>query len=135
MREHCLTEIVKDALLKTGCNPGLIQDLDQHATVQIDLNDAPSIYIGTVNDDVIIWSDLCEFHDSIVRQYSEALLQEIMNGFTYGRGQQMVIRESEGLLQMYCNLDESCLSDTSMMANAINAFFESQTRIVEIIRK
>ena len=43
MHNYSLTEIVKAALLQTGCDPALIQRLDQHATVQIELNDSPSL--------------------------------------------------------------------------------------------
>ena len=135
MQKPCLADLVKEALLQTGCNPELIQQLDSHATVQIDLNEAPSIYIGNLNDHVVIWSDLCEFHQSIVRHCADALLEELMTGFQYGRNQQLVLRESEGQLQIYSDLIEESLSDPIVMAKAINEFFECQTRIVEIIRQ
>jgi hypothetical protein len=135
MARISLAELVKDALLRTGCNPDLIQDLDSHATVQIDLNDGPSLYIGDQNEHVVIWSDLCDFHDSIVRHCSEALLQEIMLGFPYGRSQQLILRESEGKLQIYSDVTDECINDAAVMAEAIDAFFERQTRMLEIIRQ
>ena len=130
-----LSELVKDALLLTGCDPSLIQQLDQHATVQIELTDSPPLYIGKVEERVVIWSDLCEFHEGIVRHYSEQLLQEVMRGFPYGQNQQIVLRESEGQLQVYSDFSDNCLQDTAVMAEAINAFFERQTQFIEIIRQ
>jgi hypothetical protein len=135
MQRLCLADLVKDALLKTGCNPDLIQQLDRHSTVQIDLNDGPSIYIGNLDEHVVIWSDLCDFHESIVRHCSEALLNEIMSGFSYGRNQQLVLRESERKLQIYSDVIDECLMDSAVMAEAINAFFERQTCILEILRR
>jgi len=135
MHNQTLAELVKDALLETGCDPSLIQKLDQHATVQIELNDSPSLYIGKTDERVVIWSDLCDFHESIVRHSSESLLQEIMLGFPYGLNQQIVLRESEGRLQLYSNISEEFLENAQRMSEAINAFFERQTRFLEIIRQ
>ncbi|SRR5450830_1630749 len=135
MQNLCLAEIVKDALLHCGCNPALIQQLDSHATVQIDLTDGPALYIGKLDEHVVIWSDLCDFHESIVQHFAESLLLEVMAGFPYGRNAQLVLRESEGSLQIYCDVIEECLSDVGMMAEAIDAFFERQKRILEIIRQ
>lgn len=135
MNNQTLAELVKDALLETGCDPSLIQKLDQHATVQIELNDSPSLYIGKTEERVVIWSDLCDFHESIVRHSSEPLLQEIMLGFPYGLNQQIVLRESEGRLQLYSNISEEFLENAQRMSEAINAFFERQTRFLEIIRQ
>lgn len=135
MHNQTLAELVKDALLETGCDPALIQQLDQHATVQIELNDSPSLYIGKTEERVVIWSDLCDFHESIVRHSSEPLLQEIMRGFPYGLNQQIVLRESEGRLQLYSNISEEFLENGQRMSEAINAFFERQTRFLEIIRQ
>ncbi|MBB3211524.1 hypothetical protein FHW67_000772 [Herbaspirillum sp. Sphag1AN] len=135
MNNQTLAELVKDALLETGCDPSLIQKLDQHATVQIELNDSPSLYIGKTDERVVIWSDLCDFHESIVRHSSEPLLQEIMLGFPYGLNQQIVLRESEGRLQLYSNISEEFLENAQRMSEAINAFFERQTRFLEIIRQ
>jgi len=135
MHNLSLAELVKAALLQTGCDPALIQQIDQHATVQIELNDSPSLYIGKVDDRVVIWSDLCDYHESIVRHCSEQLLQELMLGFPYGQNQQIVLRESEGKLQVYSDFSNECLEDAATMAEAINAFFERQTRFLEIIRQ
>lgn len=135
MRKYSLADLVKEALIKTGCSPELIQPLDHHSTVQIELNDAPCLYIGSAEERVVIWSDLCEFNDSIVKHCSEALLEEIMVGFPYGQNQQLVLRESEGKLQMYSDINDEFLDEATEMAEAINAFFERQTRLLEIIRQ
>lgn len=135
MQQLSLGELVKLALLHTGCDPALIRELDHHATVQIDLSDGPALFVGNLEERVVIWSDLCEFHDSIVRLRSQALLQELMAGFPYSANKQLVLRESEGQLQVYADVAAACLTDVDAMAEAINAFFESQTRLLEIIRQ
>lgn len=134
MHQLSLGELVKQALLHTGCDPALIRQLDHHATVQIDLTDGPALFVGNMDERVVIWSDLCEFHDSIVQLRSAALLQELMAGFPYSANKQLVLRESEGQLQAYADVADECLADVDMMAAAINAFFERQTRLLEIIR-
>lgn len=135
MHQLSLGELVKQALLHTGCDPALIRQLDHHATVQIDLTDGPALFVGRMEERVVIWSDLCEFHDNIVRLRSEALLQELMAGFPYSANKQLVLRESEGRLQIYADVADACTEQADMMAEAINAFFERQTRLLEIIRQ
>ena len=135
MRNLNLAKLVKEALLKTGCEPSLIQPLDEHATVQIELSDSPPLYIGKVDDRVVIWSNLCDFHDSLMTHCSKLFLDEIMEGFSYGKNGQIILRQSEGQLQLYSDFSEECLQDPVVMSEAINAFFERQTRFLEIIRQ
>jgi len=135
MHLHSLEELVREALVSTGCDPQLIRPFDSHATIRIDLDDAPPLFIGRLEERVVIWSDLCEFHDSIVRLQAEALLRELMGGFPYGANQQLVLRESEGQLQVYKDLAGDCLADAERMAEAINAFFQSLLRLLEIVRQ
>ncbi|PRC93859.1 hypothetical protein [Solimicrobium silvestre] len=135
MHQHDLGELVKRALVRSGCEPSLIRQLDHHATIQIDLIDAPALYVGRMGEQVVIWSDLCEFYDGILRRNSDALLHELMSGFPYSRNQQLVLRESDGQLQVYADVASECLDDVAAMSEALNAFFESQTRLLEIIRQ
>lgn len=135
MHQDNLGEFVRKALLHTGCDPTLITDLDSHATVQIELMDNPTIYVGTTDDFIVIWSDLCDYYESIIRQYAFPLLKEVMSGFRYSRVNQSVLRESEGKLQMYIDVAERYVEQPEAMATAINGFFEKQDRFIEIIRQ
>lgn len=135
MHRYHLSELVEQALLSSGCDPALIRPLDQHATVQLDLQDAPAILVGSLEERVVIWSDLCEFHPGIMQLRSEALLRELMTGFPHSASGQLVLRESEGQLQVWADIAGECLHDPERMADAINAFFESQLRLLEIVRQ
>ncbi|PPT90445.1 hypothetical protein [Xanthomonas theicola] len=135
MHQLSFSEIIKQALLGAGCDPALIQQLDDHATVQIDLDGCPPMFVGDLDGRTMIWSDLCEFHDSIVRLRSEALLREIMAEFRYSANRQSALRESEGQLQAYAELVGECLDSADAMGEAINAFFLLQQRLLEIVRQ
>jgi hypothetical protein len=135
MYNNSLGEFVKNALLHAGCDPALIHDLDSRATVRIELDDYPCMYVGTMSERPVIWSDLCEFSESIVQCCSEQLLREIMAGFPFSRSGQLVLRENQGCLQIYADVTDECLQDAKTMAEAINAFFESQSRLMEIVRQ
>lgn len=135
MHKNNLGELVKGALLFSGCEPGLIKDMDNHSTVQIQLENMPSMYVGLIDDKTVIWSDLCEFHESIITYHSDNLLREIMIGFVYSESGQLCIRESNGQLQLCVYLSDVYLESAESMAEAINAFFESQSRVTEIVRQ
>lgn len=135
MIKNNLGELVKNALLHSGCEAGLIKDLDNHTTVQIQLKNMPSMFVGTVDDRTVIWSDLCDFHESIITYHSENLLREIMGGFICSENGQLGIRESNGQLQLCAYMADAYLRRPNAMAEAINAFFESQSRVIEIVRQ
>lgn len=135
MHQHNLGEFVRKALLHTGCDPTLIKDLDSHATVQIELTDSPTIYVGTVEDFIVIWSDLCDYHDSIITHYATPLLKEIMAGFPYSRTNHLVLRDCDGKLQIYADIAAQHLEETEAMARAINGFFECQERFIDLLRQ
>ncbi|KAF3999330.1 InvB/SpaK family type III secretion system chaperone [Glaciimonas immobilis] len=135
MSQHNLGELVRSALLHSGCEAGLIKDLDNHATVQIELENMPSMYVGKIDESTVLWCDLCDFNESIVSYHSENLLREIMCGFIYSENKQLVIRESNDRLQLCAYISDTYLGSAELMAEAINAFFESQSRVMEIIRQ
>ncbi|TWC66613.1 hypothetical protein [Herbaspirillum sp. SJZ099] len=128
-------KLVRKTLVESGCNPALIRPLDPGATVEITLKDGPPLFITCLEEQVMLWSDLCEFHVSLVRLRSEALQQEVMTPFPYSASKQLALRESEGNLQLYTDLDDIDLSDTKDLGQALEAFLTRQLRLLDIIRQ
>lgn len=130
-----LGELVKKALLHSGCDPSVIHELDHHATVQLDIKHQPSMYVGYREEKVVVWTDLCEFSVALVERHSEALLKEIMKGFPLGDAEQIVLRESGGMLQAYVQLLPACLDTPEHLSAAFDLFFDAQCRLLEIVSR
>jgi len=130
-----INDVVRNALLYAGCHPSLIEDIDQYSTIKIDLRETSSIYIGKCEDAVVIWSDICDFYESIIRHLTEQKLEEVIGNFSYGIDEQLMLRESERKLQLYVELKNAILDEPKIVAEMINSFFERQSKLVNIIRQ
>ncbi|WP_223296963.1 hypothetical protein [Burkholderia dolosa] len=123
---------------EAGCDSNLIDDLDPRATVEIALKDTPTIYIGYKNDDessVMIWSSLCDYHESVVRAGSQRFLEELMKGVSFSVSEQLVFREAAGELQVSAEIRPDVLESPVEMASAIQEFFDSLVQFVEIAKQ
>ena len=135
MRTDNLSDFVKNALIYAGCHPSKIENFESYSTVKIDLKDAASIYIGNSENSVVIWSDLCEFNESIVRQLSSHNIKELIDIFTYAKNEILRLRECEGKLQIYLEIKDEHIDEPEILASIINIFFERQSRLMHLIRQ
>src|SRR5476651_758771 len=95
-----IAALVREALLESGCNPNLLDNFDSHSTIALDFNDLPSIYISLQDEDVWLWSRLTEHNDSLLEQKAAALLEELMLGAEFIRGEQFLLSKNEGYLEL-----------------------------------
>ncbi|MBR8313143.1 hypothetical protein KDW36_08010 [Burkholderia dolosa] len=138
MQGNDIGTIVRAALNEAGCDSNLIDDLDPRATVEIALKDTPTIYIGYKNDDessVMIWSSLCDYHESVVRAGAYRFLEELMKGVSFAVGEQLMFREVAGELQISAEIRPDLLESPPEMAAAIQEFFDALVQFVEIAKQ
>lgn len=138
MHGNDIGSIVREALNEAGCDSSLIDDLDPRATVEISLKDAPTIYIGYENDEensVMIWSSLCDYHESVVRAGAPRFLEELMKGVSFAVSEQLVFREAGGELQISAKIRPSVLENPADMAGAIQEFFDALVQFTDIAKQ
>ncbi|MDN7934723.1 hypothetical protein QZM52_25940 [Burkholderia metallica] len=138
MHGNDIGSIVREALNEAGCDSSLIDDLDPRATVEISLKDAPTIYIGYKNDEessIMIWSSLCDYHESVVRAGAPRFLEELMKGVSFAVNEQLVFREADGELQISAEIRPSVLEKPADMAGAIQEFFDALVQFTDIAKQ
>jgi len=138
MQGNDIGSIVRDALNEAGCDSSLIDDLDPRATVEISLKDAPTMYIGYKTDDedsVMIWSSLCDYHESVVRAGAPRFLEELMKGVSFAVNEQLIFREAAGELQISAEIRPGVLQNAAEMASAIQEFFDALVQFVDIAKQ
>ncbi len=129
-----IAALVREALLESGCDPNLLDNFDSHSTIALDFNDLPSIYISSQEEDIWLWSRLAEYNDNILEQRAPALLEELMRGADFIRGEQFLLSKNEGYLELKALLNPQCLSSGQNFAVALSGFFERLERFVEVMQ-
>ncbi|KVO87682.1 hypothetical protein WL21_04680 [Burkholderia ubonensis] len=138
MYQNDIGTLVKDALCEAGCDAGLIGNLDQRATVEIAMKDAPTIYIGYKDESeqgVMIWAAVCEYSENLVRLRADRFLEILMSGISFGVNHQLLFREAEGELQISAEFLPETLQDSAKMADAIQEFFDVLVAFVDVSKQ
>lgn len=128
-----IAALVREALLESGCDPNLLDNFDSHSTIALDFNDLPSIYISCQEEDIWLWSRLAEYNDNIIEQKAPALLEELMRGADFIRGEHFLLSKNEGFLELKALLSPFCLNSGQNFAVALSGFFERLEKFVEVM--
>lgn len=129
-----IATLVREALLDSGCDPSLLSNFDSHSTIALDFNDLPSIYISSQEEDIWLWSRIAEFNENTLAQRAPVLLNELMQGVEFIRGEQFQLSQNEGYLELKALLNPQCLTSGANFAVALSGFFERLERFVEVMQ-
>ncbi|MEA9389624.1 SPI-1 type III secretion system chaperone SpaK [Acerihabitans sp. TG2] len=129
-----IATLVREALLDSGCDPNLLSNFDSHSTIALDFNDLPSIYISSQDDDIWLWARIAEFNENILAQRAPVLLNELMQGVEFIRGEQFQLSKNDGYLELKALLNSQCLNSGQNFSVALSGFFERLERFVEVMQ-
>lgn len=129
-----IATLVREALLDSGCDPNLLSNFDSHSTIALDFNDLPSIYISSQDDDIWLWARIAEFNENILAQRAPVLLNELMQGVDFIRGEQFQLARNDGYLELKALLNSHCLNSGQNFSVALSGFFERLERFVEVMQ-
>ncbi|WP_339531456.1 Invasion protein B family [Pseudomonas mucidolens] len=130
MHARTLDELVKAALLHSGCNAQQIGSFDSHSTIEMQMRNSPNINIGKIDDDVWVWSSVAETGPSLYRHSSYVLLQFIFKACAYARSGQIQLADIGGRLELRLMAGPQALSSAENFSAALNDF----VRRIETLR-
>lgn len=119
-----IAQLVRAALDESGCDPTLIGELDNHSTISLDLNELPSIQISVTDDDVWLWSVLCDFNGAVIEQRGGRMLTALMDGCSFARGGQLQLAAQDDSLLLKVLVHPDYLTNGRAFAEVLNGFFE-----------
>lgn len=134
MRPRTLDELVKAALLHSGCNAQQIGSFDSHGTIEMEMLNLPNISIGKVDEDVWLWSSVAPTGPSLYRQ-SSALLQFIFKACPFARSGQIQLAEIDGRLELRLMAGPRALSSGENFSAALNDFILRIEALRALIRQ
>ncbi|MGL4605756.1 MAG: SPI-1 type III secretion system chaperone SpaK [Iodobacter sp.] len=124
MYSNDIASLVRDALKENGCEEMLQGDLDSHSTIALDLHSLPSIYISSLDGEVWLWSQLIEHNDNVFDQCSTRLLNALMQGCHFVRGEQLQLAVNDGYLELRGLLEPDYLQDGQRFSEALDGYLE-----------
>lgn len=126
--------LLREALTESGCDESMLNDFDGHSTISLDFEDRPSLLISMIDENVWIWTRLCEDSGNILQYRASALLEKIMEGYHFSMTGQLQLNQNEGFLELRGMLHTDYLINGSRLAEALSHFFAQQQDYLEIIR-
>lgn len=91
-------DVVREALLESGCAKELVNDFDGHSTISLNFDNRPSILVSEDNGDIILWAKLCPFNELAIVQNAASIIPFILEGFPYSVTGQLQVMNDEGEL-------------------------------------
>lgn len=134
MQHIDIAPLLLEALQISGCDEQQIGDFDSHSTIELELENLPSIKIALTESGLWLWSTLIESSDVLLTYKSTDLLQFLMQGCQYARTHQMQLDQVDGMLELRVLLADDAFIDASAFAETIDAYLSAMTSLHELVR-
>jgi len=135
MQYRHLDELVKAALLHSGCSAEQIGSFDSHSTIEMEMSNSPNIHISKVDDDVWLWSSVMQSHPALFRHSSYALLQFVLKECVFGRTGQVQLADVDGRLELRLLVGMKALSSAESFAAALDDFLSRVEELCSLVRQ
>lgn len=129
-----LADLVRQALLANGCDASVLGNFDSHSTISLEFNTLPDMLLSLQQEQVLIWMRLCEHHLPHIERCAPTLIALLMESAPYALTDQMQISEDDGYTVLKCLVKPEALQNIDAFSNALEAFYLSAERFLEVLR-
>ena len=129
-----VAQLVKDALIHSGCEQALIGEIDEHSTIALDFKWSPTIYVSRRDDDIWLWCRLIDYHDGNLNTYAAALIREQMKKLSFIRNDHLNLNENEGYLELSGLIHPNYIENGVEFAKALEGFLDRADTFSEIVK-
>lgn len=130
-----LASLLKEALVIGGCTDQQVGSFDAHSTIELELENLPSVYIGIVDEELWLWSTLIEASDMLLAHRSEGLLRFLMQGFAFARTEQMQLTDSDGMLSVRVLLADAAFASAEAFSDTLEGYVAALMTLFELVHK
>ncbi|WP_350262604.1 SPI-1 type III secretion system chaperone SpaK (plasmid) [Pantoea sp. BJ2] len=126
-------QLVREALLESGCNEDMLSDFDSHSTIALDFESRPSILIALRDEHVVMFARLMEHNEYILEQSSAKLLQLLMSDVAYSITGKYHLSEHENFTVLNYIVTENALNKNDF-SSAIEEFYNNIELYIEALK-
>lgn len=134
MRQMDIAQLLREALLHSGCTGGQLGHFDSHSTIEMHMKDLPNVSVGEVGGEVWVWASITDARPHAFDHCAVDLWQFLLQGNPWSRSGQLHLCEVNGQLELRLMCNEQALSDASHFAQALDAFVVSMEELSGILR-
>lgn len=135
MRQVDIADLLREALLHSGCTDRQLGHFDSHSTIELQMNDLPTINVGEVDAEVWVWATILEDGPWPSSHCAAEILQVLLQGCPWSRSGQLHLYEVEGQLQLRLLSNEHALCEASHFAQALEHFVAVTEELCGILRQ
>ncbi|MBE5251918.1 MAG: hypothetical protein QRY16_14505 [Enterobacterales bacterium endosymbiont of Blomia tropicalis] len=118
-----LVPLLKEALDILACDSSIIGNIDHHSTIELGLEGFPNLLITQLDDDVVLWSKLVDYHQQKLLAGAEQLIEPLTRIYEWTKYGQIQLIENDHLFELRAPLHERVLQDSQEFAVALVDFF------------
>ena len=134
MHDLNIADLLREALVLSGCNDQQIGQFDGHSTIELELRDLPSLNIVVEDGEVWCWSNLGPLNSVARAHFALPLLSFLLEGFAYARTGQMQLLVTDDLLEVRVLLSAKALVAAEQLAEAMDSYVERLLALREVLR-
>lgn len=130
-----IDSLLREALVFSGCTEKQIGSFDGYSTIELRLEQLPTLNIGRIDNDFWFWSELPGISDMRMAHHCETLLRFLMRRCYFARTEQMQLVKANEQLELRVLLADSALVDAKALANALNMYLIALKEICHLLRE
>jgi hypothetical protein len=135
MKHVDIAQLLREALLYSGCTDRQLGSFDSHSTIEMQMKDLPNINVGHVEGEVWVWASVMEAGTQHLRHCAADLMQILLQGCPWSRSGQLHLCEVEGQLELRLMSNEQALCDAQHFAQALDHFVAVLEELCGIFRQ
>lgn len=129
-----IVSLIRGALLESGVEESMLGEFDGYSTIALDFDNYPSLLISVVDDQVWIWSNLCENTPGVLQQRLGSVMEKIMEGCSFSITGQLQLATNDGQIELKGMVHPDYLASSTRFAEALDEFFHLQEQYLGAMR-
>jgi len=125
--------LVREALLAKGCREELTRSFDAHSTIQLEFTDATPVLISNVDDQIILWSQLCEHNPYTLSQRAGQIMELLLEPSPFSVTNYLYICEDDRSTVLRCLVREDVLNPSDF-GDVMEDFYQRLKQYLQVIR-
>ncbi|WP_145932179.1 type III secretion system protein [Yersinia bercovieri] len=132
--KYRFVEMLNTFLSSEGRQDLINSQLDCHSTIQLELNKAPAINVDLATNDIILWSNLCEYHSTNLDAISGSVLSDLLEytprSFQVG---QPALNITNNTFVLSAVMQADAMSNPQLFSASLDEFYERSSRLMTLL--
>ena len=117
-----LVKTLKESLDILDCDPAIIDDIDHHSTIAMELEGLPSLLLSQLEQGVMLWCKVAEYHPQKLVSVASELIEPLTDCYEWSTNGQVQLLKSDNYFELRTMLNEKSVTSGQLLAQALVDF-------------